>query len=94
MLTLFVRDRVMNGGTICLEPLEAVIGLDRVPPAPEAGSEDEVEGASKDRIMRAMEDHLQRFLEYQGEAPSDAALQFKKAVGSWDECSSDVPFAL
>ena len=46
-----------------------------------------------DRIMRAMEDHLQRFLAHQGESPSDAALQFNKAFGSWDECSGDAPFA-
>jgi hypothetical protein len=94
MLTLFVRDRVMNKGTLCLEPLDPIVGLDRVPPPPVAGSEDEVVGPLKDRIMRAMEDHLQRFLLHQGEAPSDAARQFKKAFGSWDECSGNVPFAL
>ena len=55
---------------------------------------DEVQGALMDRIMRAMEDHLQRFLVNQGESPSDAALQFKKSFGTWDECSSDAPFAL
>ena len=54
---------------------------------------DEVQGALMDRIMRAMEDHLQRFLAHQGESPSDAALQFNKAFGSWDECSGDAPFA-
>jgi hypothetical protein len=94
LLTMFVRDKVMNQGTLCLEPLEAIVGLDRVPPPPQEGTENEVQGSLKDRIMLAMQNHLTKFLESQGEAPSDAAFHFKKAFGSWDENAGEVPLAL